>query len=115
MGKMAQLGGPLATLPPAIARQTDEHGHSPALEPLRRLYSTARWARLRQRVFLRDVFICQCGCKTTIQDPRERIADHKRPHRGDLALFWAEANVQTLWKPHHDGWKQRQERAAAGG
>lgn len=38
------------------------------------------------------------------------VVDHKVPHRGDSALFWDRDNWQSLCKPCHDGWKQRQER-----
>jgi 5-methylcytosine-specific restriction protein A len=34
------------------------------------------------------------------------------PHRGDPALFWPDANVQTLCKPCHDRRKQAEESAA---
>lgn len=110
MGRLRSLPPRIGGLPPRIARGTDAEGHSRVLEPWRAWYSLKAWEELRQRVFLRDDFTCQCGCGTFIDDPAERVADHRKPHRGDRALFFAEDNVQTLWKPHHDGWKQRQER-----
>jgi hypothetical protein len=89
-------------------------GHSRALEPWRAWFKTAEWQALRQRVFLRDDFTCQCGCETVIVNPRERIGDHIRKPR-TRELFFDDANVQTLWKPHHDGWKQRLERRGPSG
>jgi 5-methylcytosine-specific restriction protein A len=112
MASLKAIKPRLAALPRRIQRDIDADGHSPALEPWRKWYNLARWAALRQRVFLRDLYTCQCGCETVIADPAERIADHVEPHRGDPDMFWDEDNVQTLWKPHHDGWKQRLERQA---
>lgn len=42
------------------------------------------------------------------------VADHIQPHRGDMALFLSEANLQSLCKPCHDGHKQAQEHTADG-
>jgi 5-methylcytosine-specific restriction protein A len=112
MPKLKALKPRLAGLPSRMPRRANADGHSRVLEPWRNWYSLARWAALRQRVFERDCYTCQCGCETVIAKPSERIADHVEPHHGDPELFWDEDNVQTLWKPHHDGWKQRLERAA---
>jgi 5-methylcytosine-specific restriction endonuclease McrA len=114
VGRLTNLSPTILGLPARLGRQTDAEGHSKAAEPWRRWYSTAEWAQIRKDVFVRDGFTCQCGCATFIGNPRERIADHKRPHRGDRGLFFDPDNVQTLWKPHHDGWKQRLERRDRG-
>jgi len=84
--------------------------------PWRKWYRTARWQDLRLRVFLRDGYVCQ---KTGVllggrgHDGDAQVAHHKGPHRGDAALFWDEANVETVSKAWHDGEGQRQERAEA--
>lgn len=108
--KLSSLKPRLTEVAPRIARHTDSEGHSRALEPWRPWYNSAEWKALRLRVFARDRYVCQCGCGTFIAKPIERIADHKTPHRGDRDLFFDPENVWTLWKPHHDGWKQRLER-----
>lgn len=58
------------------------------------LYSTARWRRERG-LFLRAHPLCaQCA-----RQGRTRAAsqvDHIRPHQGDPALFWDQANWQSL-------------------
>lgn len=110
MGKLRAAPPRIASLPPRIHRHTNAEGHSSALEPWRKWYGTKEWQDIRAFVFLRDLFTCQCGCATLIADPRERVADHRIEHRGDRRLFFDPTNVQTLWKPHHDGWKQRLER-----
>ena len=107
----------LKALPPRVAplagrikRGSDEHGHDAGREFWRGWYKLARWARLRERVFLRDAYTCQMtGCGLVVPRP---IADHITPHRGDPALFWPDSNVQTLCKTCHDGRKQSIERRA---
>lgn len=76
--------------------------------PWRRLYSTARWQRLRQDVFLRDLYQCR-ACGRIEADTSQLVCDHVEPHRGDLVKFW-EGPFQTLCKTCHDGEKQRAER-----
>ncbi|MFN4176436.1 hypothetical protein [Phenylobacterium sp.] len=115
MGKLKSLGSRLGSLPPRISRGTDAEGHSRDLEPWRAWYSWKAWEDLRQRVFLRDDYTCQCGCGTVIAEPAERIADHKDPgDKRTIETFFDDSRVQTLWKPHHDGWKQRHERRSPG-
>lgn len=55
-------------------------------------YYTARWARLRQRICVEQVYACaSCGQVTT-----ELEIDHIRKHEGDPGLFWNRANLQGL-------------------
>ncbi|PLR28326.1 HNH endonuclease [Caulobacter zeae] len=97
-------------MPVRVAFRRDEQGHSPQAEPWRGWYNLKRWKDLRLRVFERDLFTCQCGCARIECDTSDLVCDHIEPHRGDPALFWSEANLQTLTKACHDGWKQRLER-----
>jgi 5-methylcytosine-specific restriction protein A len=79
-----------------------------SLAPWRAWYKTSRWQKLRARIMLRDKYQCQmCG---RIGD-RGMVADHIKPHRGHEALFWSEANLQTLcFSPCHNKHKQALER-----
>lgn len=80
--------------------------------PLRRLYDTVRWKITRKRIFARDLFTCQM-CRHIEGDTSLLVCDHVKPHRGDLALFWDDANLQTLCKsPCHDKHKQALEQAS---
>lgn len=80
--------------------------------PWRRWYDTARWARLRMAVFVRDHFTC-CMCGKVEGDTSQLVCDHVKPHRGIAALFWAMTNLQTLCKsPCHDKHKQALEQAS---
>jgi 5-methylcytosine-specific restriction endonuclease McrA len=82
-----------------------------ASNPLRPLYRTARWAKLRWATFVRDMFTCQM-CGKIESDTSKLVCDHRRPHRGDLDLFWDEANVQTLCPlPCYSKHTQREEQA----
>ncbi|MEM5366575.1 HNH endonuclease [Paraburkholderia azotifigens] len=69
---------------------------------------------------LRDLDMCGMtpaevivACATRgIPEPIGSIGDHIVPHEGDESLRLDPNNVQTLCKRHHDGEKQRRERAA---
>jgi 5-methylcytosine-specific restriction protein A len=75
-------------------------------------YKTARWAALRLRIFLRDLYQCQQpGCGKVEGNTSLLVCDHVIPHRGDTRLFWDEHNLQTLCKRCHDVDKQRAEQA----
>jgi 5-methylcytosine-specific restriction endonuclease McrA len=102
-------------LPPRLKRQTDAEGHSPASEPWRAWYGTARWKRLRMETFKRDLFTCQMvDCGKLIANPAQLVADHKVRHRGDPGLFWAPDNLQTLCTHCHNATKQAEERRFGG-
>lgn len=75
----------------------------------RKWYKTARWQRLRWSVLERDLFTC-CRCGQLVSDTKLLVADHKRAHRGDEALFWDAGNLQCMCKTCHDRDKQREER-----
>lgn len=115
MGRLHNLPSRVGRLAPRLAKRTDTEGHSLDVEPLRHLYSTARWRALRKAVILRDDFTCQCGCGVYEPDSAKLVADHREPHRGDLDLFWDEDNLQTLRaSPCHNAKKQREERRSRG-
>lgn len=106
--------GKLKTLPPRIQRLPPSIGAAPNTEaartnPLRHLYYTSRWQRLRKAILLRDLYTCQmCGKVSSTG----MTIDHIKPHRGSEALFWAEDNLQVLCtSPCHVKHKQAQEQA----
>lgn len=85
--------------------------------PWRAWYKTARWQKLRRRVFARDGYRCQqTGALLGHKHPHplSPVADHIKPHRGDPVLFWDETNIQTVSKEWHDSVKQAEERKAGG-
>lgn len=117
--------GRLRPLPPRIGSLGNRIGavdgseraldaHRAATQPWRDWYKLARWADLRARVFLRDLYTCRMCGKLHASD-RTLTADHVRPHRGDPALFWADGNVQALCtSPCHVKHKQAAEAAERG-
>ena len=113
MGRLTNLKPQIGGLAPRIARQSDDHGHSKAAEPWRAWYSLKRWRVLRWEVLKRDGFTCRV-CQRLEGNTAHLVADHIRPHRGDPALFWAEANLQTLCAACHNADKQREERKRPG-
>ena len=58
------------------------------------LYRTAEWRRLRARFLKAHPLCVSCGETAT-------IVDHIRPHRGDMALFLDESNLQPLCQSCH--------------
>jgi len=85
---------------------------------LRRLYRTKRWRDLRLVILTRAGWMCQ-GCAVPhllvgkAPAPDSPVVDHIEPHRGNLALFWDECNLQAVCKRFHDTEKQAAEHAAA--
>ena len=77
----------------------------------RRHYSTARWKRLRAAQLQRQP-LCEAHLAVG-QVVAARVVNHREPHRGDLALFFDPANLQSVCASCHDGPIQRIE--AAGG
>jgi 5-methylcytosine-specific restriction endonuclease McrA len=82
--------------------------------PWKRWYKTARWAKLRQQVFMRDLYTCQRSgliCSGEHPAPDSPVANHKVAHRGNPDLFWDIDNIETVSKEVHDGLIQAEEQA----
>lgn len=58
------------------------------------LYQSARWRNFRKEFLKAHPYCYICGGKAV-------IADHIRPHRGDLNLFYDETNIQPLCQSCH--------------
>lgn len=86
-------------------------------EQYRKLYWSKRWSGpqgVRTKTLIRDRFICQrCGCAVIAdgdgKDPRSAVVNHKRPHRGNLKLFFDLNNLETVCKQDHDALIRREE------
>lgn len=68
---------------------------------------TSRWERYRLSFLDAHPLCAMCQAEGRITPAT--VVDHRRPHKGDPALFWDPDNHQPLCKPHHDGAKQREE------
>lgn len=82
-------------------------------EVYRRWYKSTRWQQLRLQQ-LRSEPLCR-ACQAAGRVTIATIADHIRPHKGDLAVFMDPSNLQSLcdeapWRCHSSG-KQKEERA----
>jgi|OM-RGC.v1.028695540 HNH endonuclease. len=80
---------------------------STSAKQYRTLYNTNAWRKLRQAVFARDNYTCRmAGCHCFVVDGRSRpnsaVANHIKPHKGDLKLFWDINNIETVCKECHD-------------
>jgi len=80
--------------------------------PWKAWYKTKRWRDLKDQVHIRDNYTCQRTgqlCAGKYPAPDSPVANHKRPHRGNPALFWDESNIETVTKAVHDSTIQREE------
>ena len=113
MAKLTSLRPRLATVRSKLQylpHDRQEYDRQRDAQPWRRWYKTARWQKLRMSVLVRDLFTCQwAGCGRIEADTSQLVADHRKPHRGDEALFWDDHNLWCLCKPCHDSAKQRLE------
>lgn len=66
-----------------------------------RLYNLPVWQRLREDQLTREPWCAECERAGRLR-VRATVADHIRPHRGNLALFTDPANLQSLCKGCHD-------------
>lgn len=72
-----------------------------------------RWQKTREQ-YLRDNPLC-VYCERNGRTTAAGVVDHIVAHRGDMDLFWDQANWQSLCKPCHDSVKQAEEAAGLGG
>lgn len=77
-----------------------------------KLYSTARWKRLRLAQLALQP-LCRMDLEMSRIVPGE-VVDHIKPHKGDMTLFFDPSNLQTLCKACHDGHKRAQEMSSDG-
>ena len=82
--------------------------------PYQHLYSKKAWQLLRGAILARDNWKCQrCGSFLVggRKAPRSAVVNHKTPHKGNLALFYAPGNLEAVCKACHDSDIQREERS----
>lgn len=99
-----------------MAALTAKHFRRPEAERYRRLYKDQRWCGpqgIRRQALSRDRYTCQrCECMViegNRHHPRAAVVNHKKPHKGDLVLFFDINNVETVCKTDHDALIQREE------
>lgn len=80
---------------------------SPEAAAYRRLYKGRRWAGLRQAQLAKQP-LCERDVHSFDIVPAT-VVNHRRPHKGDLRLFFDPTNLQSVCKPCHDGPIQREE------
>ncbi len=71
------------------------------------LYHTPRWRKAR-KAYLNKHPLCVM-CEKRGLTVAATVVDHKKPHKGNLELFWDEDNWQPLCKQCHDSVKKMQE------
>lgn len=116
MAKLGSIKPRLSGIAPRFgASDRDGKGrdqHRAKAKPWRNWYKLARWEKLRQHVFIRDAYTCQRSgvlCIGKHPAPNSPVANHKRRHNGDPALFWDIDNIETVSKEVHDTIVQAEE------
>lgn len=116
MAKLGSIKPRLCGIAPRFgASDRDGKGrdqHRNTVKPWRNWYKLARWEKLRQQVFARDAYTCQRSgvlCIGKHPAPNSPVANHKRRHNGDPALFWDIDNIETVSKEVHDTIVQAEE------
>lgn len=71
------------------------------------LYNTGRWRKLRL-IHLGASPLCRM-CADEGRITAATVCDHIKPHKGDVALFYDQANLSSLCKHCHDRHKKREE------
>ena len=72
-----------------------------------------RWQKAREH-YLNEHPLC-VFCERNGRTTAARVVDHIVAHRGDMVLFWDQANWQGRCKPCHDSVKQAEEAAGLSG
>ncbi len=72
------------------------------------LYKTRAWQVLRQAQLSRKPICERCFARGAVT--AADVVNHKTPHRGDLELFYDDANLESVCKPCHDSDIQAQEK-----
>lgn len=116
MAKLSTVKPRISMMPSRLGHasgdETARSRHRDATQPWRAWYKTSRWQKLRERIIIRDLYTCQVTGELLFGKhpaPNSPVVDHKRPHRGDEALFWDEDNLRTVSKAYHDKVKQAEE------
>lgn len=66
----------------------------------RRLYGTARWARLR-KAYLDENPLCERCILMEIVEPADVVHHKDGGHKGNTDKFWS-GPFEALCRPHHD-------------
>lgn len=74
---------------------------SPEAREWRKLYATTRWKKSRLQ-FLGAHPLCE-PCEKRKRLTPATVVNHRKPHKGDEALFWDEGNWQATCAPCHNG------------
>jgi 5-methylcytosine-specific restriction enzyme A len=80
-----------------------------------RFYKLKLWCHvptgLRWCCLVKALFRCsRCGWQAKASETHLLVANHIKPHKGDMALFSDPTNLTCICKPCHDSAVQSQER-----
>ena len=91
--------------------RTTRYSRSPEAQAYRKLYSLPLWRGehgLRAKQLHKQPLCERCLKRGKVV--RATVANHKTPHKGDLALFCDATNLESSCAPCHDGAIQSEEK-----
>ena len=83
------------------------NSRSPEAQVYRAWYKTTRWQRKAKEQIAAHPLCARCETQGRVTPAR--VANHRRPHRGDPHLFWY-GELESLCFACHDGPVQAEER-----
>lgn len=82
---------------------------SPEAQAYRQLYRTKAWIKGRLQFLAQHPLCERCQAKGRIT--AASVVNHRTPHKGNLDLFFDQANWEPTCKPCHDSDIQSEERS----
>ena len=108
MSRLTTLKPRLGTQPSRLAVMQPDSWRTDKQTSAQRGYGY-KWQKARER-YLADRPLC-ADCDRQGLGPAASVVDHITPRRGDMTLFWDQANWQSLCASCHSSVKQREEQA----
>src|SRR4051812_6840029 len=76
-----------------------------------KLYQSRKWRKTRLLVANRDLWTCQRpDCGRLIANESDAIGHHRKPHKGNMDLFFDLDNIEIVCRECHDSIVQAEER-----
>ena len=111
MGRLKTLGSRVQTQPDRLVAVNTNSWRATKETSAQRGYGY-KWQKAREGWLNSHPLCVYCDRRGRVT--AGSIVDHIVAHRGDMTLFWARTNWQTLCKTCHDSVKQAEEAAQNG-
>lgn len=109
MSRLTTLKPRLGTQPGRLAVMQPDSWRTDKQTSAQRGYGY-KWQKARERHLANHPLCVYCDRQGLVT--AAAVVDHVTPHRGDMTLFWDQANWQSLCSSCHSSVKQREEQPA---